>query len=75
MKPNEEISEDESSLKIFYAVKRIALELLIQMRNSSCQEQFSLSASSEHQSKFPSTTAAVTIKSIKGSVVIVSKNL
>ena len=68
VKLNEEMLEDlqdESSLATFNAVKRVAVELLMQMRNSSCQERnFSLSASSDHQRKYLSTTHnAVTIKS------------
>jgi len=64
VKPNED-ELDESSSNTFYAVKRVAVELLLQMRNSSCQERsFSLSASSDHQSKYLSTTFdAVCIKS------------
>lgn len=56
---------DESSSNTFYAVKRVIVELLLQQRNSSCQERvFSLSASSDHPTKYLSTTFhAVCIKS------------
>ena len=55
VKPNKEL--DEKASYTFHAVKRVAVELLLQMRNSSCQERnFSLNASSDLPSKYLSTT-------------------
>lgn len=65
VQPDAKQVNDAMSKRTFYAVRRVAVELLLQMRNSSCQERnFSLSASADHQCKYLSRTFdAVLIKS------------
>ena len=72
VKPNELEINEETSIGTFHAVKRVAVELLLQMRNSSCQERnFSISASSDHQAKYLSKTfEAITIKTFAKNEII-----
>ena len=65
VQPDAKQVNDAMSKKTFFAVRRVAVELLLQMRNSSCQERnFSLSATSDHQCKYLTRTFdAVLIKS------------